>query len=86
MLQSLLRIIFYAVLFYLIYQLIRFFQAIYKATKPSPPKKTLPGIMVKDEICNTYIPKEDAIREVYQGREYFFCSKECQQKYLESKK
>jgi len=86
MLQGLLRIIFYAVLFYLIFQLIRFSRAIYKATKPSQPKKTLPGIMVKDEICNTYIPKEDAIREIYQGREYFFCSKECQQKYLESKK
>jgi len=42
--------------------------------------------MVKDEICNTYLPKEDAIKEIYQGKEYYFCSKECQQKFLESKK
>lgn len=42
--------------------------------------------MVKDEICNTYLPKEDAIKEIYQGKELYFCSKECQQKFLESKK
>jgi len=42
--------------------------------------------MVKDEICNTYLPKEDAIKEVYQGKEYYFCSNECRQKFLEQKR
>jgi YHS domain-containing protein len=42
--------------------------------------------MVKDEVCNTYLPKEDAIRENIGGKEYFFCSKECRQKFLEQKK
>ena len=43
-------------------------------------------MMVKDEICNTYLPQEDAIKELKEGKEYFFCSKECHQKFLESKK
>ena len=27
--------------------------------------------MVKDDFCNTYLPKENAIREVYEGKEYY---------------
>jgi len=42
--------------------------------------------MIKDEICNTYLPKEDAVKEIHEGKEYFFCSQECRRKFLESKK
>jgi YHS domain-containing protein len=42
--------------------------------------------MVKDETCNTYLPKDEAIREMYQGQEFFFCSEECRQKFLQTKK
>jgi YHS domain-containing protein len=42
--------------------------------------------MVKDEMCNTYLPQEDAIKEIYEGKEYYFCSKECKKKYLEQSK
>jgi YHS domain-containing protein len=42
--------------------------------------------MVKDEMCNTYLPQEDAIKEIYEGKEYYLCSKECQQKFLEQNK
>ena len=52
--------------------------------KAAPPR--LSGVMVKDEACLTYVPKEDALREVIDGREYFFCSKECRKKFLSDKK
>jgi YHS domain-containing protein len=42
--------------------------------------------MVKDEMCNTYLPKEDALKANYAGKDYYFCSKECRQKFLEQKK
>lgn len=86
MLQGLIKVFFYAIFAYIIFQLIRFYQTIKKGMKSPRPSKKLSGIMVKDEICNTYLPKEDAIKEIYQGKEYYFCSKECQQKFLESKK
>jgi uncharacterized protein len=87
MITGIFKIILYAFLAYIFYLLIRFFQAINRRSKsqrkaPNPPS----GIMVKDIICNTYLPKEDAIREVYEGKEYFFCSNECRQKFLEQKK
>jgi YHS domain-containing protein len=39
--------------------------------------------MVKDETCNTYLPREEAILEKVEGKEYYFCSQECRKKFLE---
>ena len=33
--------------------------------------------MVQDPVCKTYFPLRDARRKVIQGKEYFFCSEEC---------
>ena len=84
---GLIKIIFYAFFAYIIYQIIRFFQAINRRSKmSSPPRSKNPsGMMVKDEVCNTYLPKEDAIKEIQEGKEYYFCSRECRRKFLERK-
>ncbi len=42
--------------------------------QPSPAA----GRLVKDPACGTYIPEETALRE----GDHFFCSVECQRKYL----
>ena len=86
MIAGILKIILYALLAYMVYALFRFFRALNKGSKSSRTSKLASGIMVKDEICNTYLPKEDAIKEIHKGKEYFFCSKECRQKFLEQKK
>lgn len=82
MMVGLVRAIFYIVLFYIIFKIIRFFSALNKASKSPSSKKQISGTMVKDETCNTYLPKEDAIRYVHQGKEYFFCSETCKKKFL----
>ncbi|MBC7360951.1 MAG: YHS domain-containing protein [Candidatus Aminicenantes bacterium] len=41
--------------------------------------------MVKDEICNTYIPEDEALKEVRNGQAHYFCSEECRKKFLSSK-
>jgi len=87
-LRGLIKLIYYALIVYIIYKVIRFFQKLSQRTKLQiqNPRPRLKGMMVKDEACNTYLPKEDAIREVIDGKEYFFCSRECRQKFLEIKK
>ena len=80
------KIILYGLLVYIFYVLIKFFRALGKVKKTRPPLKSSSGLMVKDEMCNTYLPKEDAIREIYQGKEYYFCSSECRQKFLQQKR
>ena len=41
--------------------------------------------MVKDPFCDTYIPVRDAKRRVINGREYFFCSEACADKFQKEK-
>ena len=86
MLSGFLRIVLYALLAYIIYKFIRLYQHLSKKSRIPRQPKQISGIMVKDEVCNTYLPKEDAIREIVSGKEYFFCSKDCRKKFLEEKK
>ncbi len=76
----------YALLATIIYLVIRFFSALNTERRQTAPRQKTSGIMVKDEACNTYLPKDEAIREMYQGQEYFFCSEACRQKFLQTKK
>ncbi|MFW6160683.1 MAG: hypothetical protein ACOC57_06035, partial [Acidobacteriota bacterium] len=62
MLQGFFKLILYFLLFLIIYQIIRFFQAVRKIKKASRPKEKSPGLMVKDEVCNTYLPKKEALK------------------------
>lgn len=84
--SGLFKVILYAAIAYLIYIIIKFYQSLKRLKKPPQKSDSKPGIMVKDEVCNTYLPKEDAIKENYKGKEYYFCSDECRKKFLESKK
>lgn len=80
------RIIFYLFIAYLVYLVLRFlFPARRKAQRNRPPRQ-LSGIMVKDEMCNTYLPEENALREKLDGRVHYFCSKECRERFLELRK
>ena len=71
MFRGIFRLIYYAFLVYIIYVIVRFFQNLNKRKKPSDHRASLSGMMVKDENCNTYLPKEDATREILDGKEYF---------------
>jgi len=83
--MSLYRIFFYALLFFVIYKIARFFSSLNKRISSSHPKQKASGKMVHDNICNTYLPIEDAIKEIHNGNEYFFCSETCRQKFLQNK-
>jgi uncharacterized protein len=81
------RLIYYLILAYVVYSIIRFFQRLGRGTRPAPPPPTRSsGMMVKDETCGTYVPKEEALREVIDGEERFFCSQDCRRKALEERK
>ena len=80
------RILIYALLFYIVYRILRFFNTIGRVKAPPKERQKLSGLMVKDEICNTYLPKEKALREIRQGKEHYFCSEECRKQFLQSQK
>jgi uncharacterized protein len=79
---GLFRLIFIGLILYLIFVVVRFVQSIGRAKPPAGTPRGVRGTMVKDEVCNMYLPSEEAVREVVDGREHFFCSDECRRKFL----
>lgn len=78
----LLRFLFILFVLYVIFAVVRFIQAIGKPPGERRRPPTLGGTMVKDLYCDMYIPREEAIREVHGGKEYFFCSRECRDGFI----
>jgi len=39
--------------------------------------------MVRDRVCNTFLPRSRAIVEKTGGEEHFFCSDRCRRRFLE---
>ena len=74
------RLIILVLLGYLLYRLVRgFFKSGQRITRND--KGGVIDEMVQDPVCKTYIPLRDAQRRIVGGREYFFCSKECADKF-----
>lgn len=43
-------------------------------------------IMIKDPYCEIYFPRRNGIHCNIDGKDLYFCSKECRDKFIESKK
>jgi len=84
--KGILKFIYYFIIAYLIYLVVRFVLGPFLRTRPQRPRRRLSGNMVKDEVCNTYLPQEDALRASVDGTDYFFCSGECRDKFVEQAK
>jgi uncharacterized protein len=48
--------------------------------RPQPPSSLTSVPLVRDSVCNTFIPRERALRAVIDGQEQFFCSPECRER------
>ncbi len=74
------RLLIFALLAFLAYTL---YNAIVRSLpgrgRGNPPQqKTDRGeAMVKDPQCGTFVPRGEALEKVVNGRNYYFCSKEC---------
>lgn len=47
-----------------------------------PENKVGPDVLVQDPVCQTFIPRGDALRAEKDGKVYFFCSEGCLKKFL----
>ena len=74
------RLLFFILLAYLLYRIIRWAtMPILKENKGDSDGTV--DVMVQDPSCETYIPLRDAKRKVFRGKAYYFCSKECLEKF-----
>jgi len=51
---------------------------------PRPLKDPEPDVLVQDPICQTFIPRRDALKTEKGGQTYFFCSEGCLKRFLSS--
>lgn len=80
------RLLFYLIAAYVIYLFLRLLLSPRPPARRNPNRPQPSGVMVKDETCNIYLPREEAILEKADGKEYYFCSQECRQKFLDRRK
>jgi len=74
------RFVLFLFLAYVAFLFIRIYLGVKRVRRRAQAPRQVRGEMVKDEICNTYIPREEALTEVRDGQERYFCSEECRRK------
>lgn len=80
------RLLFLCLLVYLGYKVFKILSAPGKP-QGGPPMgnqvKQVDDVMVKDPWCDTYIPRNDGVKETINGETLYFCSTACRDKYLD---
>lgn len=81
----LVRVLIWLIVGFLVYTVFQIFkQALLKPPAPPAEKTTRGEDMVQDPECKTYVPKNDAIKAQVGGKERYFCSADCRDKYKKS--
>lgn len=81
------RLLILAVLLYIAWRLIRNLirekieTEAEKRQKKETDGSTVQDVLVEDPICHTLIPKNQAIRLRQDGKDYYFCSDKCCDKF-----
>jgi YHS domain-containing protein len=82
MLATFFRLVLFAFIAYVVFLFLRIARGLKQArgqAGPQPPRP-VESVMVKDEVCGTYIPRDEALTEIRDGREHYFCSEECRRR------
>lgn len=82
---QILKVLFIILLFYVGYRIVRTFQQVKSHEVKGYRVDSTPSAgedLVQDPFCKTYVPKSHAIIREINGRQQYFCSRECCEKYL----
>jgi YHS domain-containing protein len=75
------RLVVAAIVLYLLYRVVRtLFRPSGRASVPGRPN---PGgeDLVEDPVCGSYVPEGSALKTSVNGRNVYFCSRDCLEKY-----
>ncbi len=81
-----LRLIFYIFLALVFYTLLRFLLTVTFSSGKKRDRKQDPEELVQDPYCQTYIPKQSALKKKVKGEVQYFCSEKCVKSYTRSEK
>lgn len=78
------RLFVFLILIYIVYRVIKSISALHGGKKQNYKSERIltdGEDLVEDPVCHRYIPISQAYKKEISGREYFFCSRECSDKY-----
>jgi YHS domain-containing protein len=81
------RLIIIFLFFYLVFRVIRYVMgqgAILPGPGPGGPLGEIDNIMIQDPYCHIYFQKKEGVHLRHKGKDLYFCSVECRNKYLDS--
>jgi YHS domain-containing protein len=82
------RFFVFIILIYLLYKVIKNVGKLKPAKKGNDQVKASANggeDLVEDPVCHTYVPLSQAFRKEISGNDYYFCSKQCSEKYVSGK-
>jgi YHS domain-containing protein len=77
------RLILFVFLLLLLYTLLHYLIKDVRRKKLS--REPEPEELVQDPYCKTYVPKRTAVRKRVDGRNYYFCNRECLRMFLQER-
>jgi YHS domain-containing protein len=81
MLLVLVRVVQFLIVLFFVRLVVQTVAALLRAAAPRPDRRADPEL-VRDRVCNTYVPRRTALRATVGGREEFFCSPSCRSRAL----
>jgi YHS domain. len=82
------RFFVFITLIYLLYKIIKTVQQLKPTENENYQSKSSSAggeDLVEDPICHTFVPVSQALKKEISGRDYYFCSKQCIDKYESEK-
>jgi YHS domain-containing protein len=82
------RFLVFIILIYVLYKVIKNVGQLKPAKNGNYQFKASPvggEDLVEDPICHTYVPLSQAFKKEISGNDYYFCSKQCSEKYVSGK-
>ena len=59
---------------------LRFVAAVVQGYQGAPRREPAATEMVRDRVCDTFVPRSRALMAIVDGREQHFCSPECRER------
>lgn len=82
MIQVLIVVIRVLAVLFIIRLVLRAFAALVRRSGPAERGPAAGVALVRDRVCNTFLPRERALRAFVAGREEHFCSEACRDRAL----
>ncbi len=79
------RLILFVFLLLLVYTLLHYLIKDMPVRRKKWNRESEPEELVQDPYCKTYVPKRTAVRKRVEGRDYYFCNRECLRMFLQER-